>query len=204
VDYREKPEHEAVVSSAISVLGPPALDAAAERAPLGLSDLFHALRRRGHLVADLRHDAEWVDVNDVEALKRAESMVAADPGEFDLWREPPPREVDLALVVGRAGVVVSTGAGGRWTLPDAESVGGVSGTEARTLAEFDDLEGGEITRVRVVRIDADVDAPALDGMRWCPQDELLRESDAAGLASPLIRALAAATSFGSGELVERA
>jgi dTDP-glucose pyrophosphorylase len=205
VDYREKPEHHVLVSSAISVLGPPALEAAAGGAPIGLSDLFHAVRRQGDRVADVRHDAAWADVNDAEALARAEAMVAADPGAFDLWREPPPRAVDLALVVAWAGVVAAVGAGGRWTLPGAASVGGVSDAEPRPLAEFDDLDDGrgEITRFRIVRVDAEADVPLPEGMRWCPHDELARESDPASLASPLMRAWAAAALSHGGEVIDR-
>jgi NDP-sugar pyrophosphorylase family protein len=78
--YDEKPDVAVTVSSAVVVLGAAAL--AALDGPMGLVDLTNALLRNGSRVTAYRHEALWVDVNDVAGVARAESLVRANPDRF--------------------------------------------------------------------------------------------------------------------------
>ena len=200
VDYREKPEHRMLVCSAVSVLGPAALDAAAREAPLGLVDLFHELRRGGELVAEFRHDAPWVDVNDASALPRAEALVARDREGFELWCDAPARTVNLALVEGERGTLVRGGDGptrdaGSWRLPAVAEVAGLALEDrpGRGAIEFDDVDEGSrtIVRHRVVHLDAGGVHRAPDGMTWLAPEILEALESEDGIDVPLARALAA-------------
>ena len=202
VDYREKPEVRMLVSSAVSVLGPAALAAAADAAPLGLSDLFHVLRSRDEAVAEFRHEAPWVDVNDAAAADRAERLVAADPA-FECWSEPPVAVVSGALVAGQRGVLVTRGGGDppTWGLPNADDLAGTAtaASPGRLVAEFDDLDdaSGRVLRHRVMQVEPAAQDPPPEGMAWVPREELESLAVADGLASPLARALAATTGAGA-------
>ena len=195
VDYHEKPEHLVLVSSAVSVLGPAALAAAAEHAPLGLSDLFRVLRDRGETVTEYRHAAPWVDVNDAAAAERAERLVATDPA-FECWSAPPAVVTTSALVTDDRGVLVRGGGEpSTWTLPLLDDLAGVI-VEARSdqpMTEFDDLDesSGLLLRHRVMRADPQASAAPPDGVAWMSMDQLVALADRDALDSPLARALAA-------------
>jgi NDP-sugar pyrophosphorylase family protein len=78
--YEEKPSIAVTVCSAIAVLGPEAVEAI--DGPMGLVDLTNVLLRNGSRVTAYRHDAPWVDVNDVRGVARAEALVREHAGEF--------------------------------------------------------------------------------------------------------------------------
>jgi NDP-sugar pyrophosphorylase family protein len=78
--YEEKPAIAVTVCSAIAALGPPALEAI--DGPMGLVDLTNALLHNGSRVTAYRHDAPWVDVNDVLDVARAEALVREHASEF--------------------------------------------------------------------------------------------------------------------------
>jgi NDP-mannose synthase len=201
VEYREKPERKVLVSSAVSVLGPTAVAAAAEGAPIGLSDLSTDLMRRGELVAEFRHGPPWVDVNDAEAVGAAESLVADHLLEFERWIDPPGHVVTRALVVGPLGVLAS--AAGRaignertWTLPEVDEVIDLDVSRAGDLplAEFDDIDEatGRAARHIVLRFDAAPGvSPAGAGMTWLPRDRLDVHTLEARISPLLARAWAA-------------
>ena len=200
VDYREKPEHRMLVCSAVSVLGRAALDAAAREAPLGLVDLFHVLRRSGEEVAEFRHDAPWVDVNDASALPRADALVAGHRSGFELWWDPPARTVTLALVEGERGTLVRghdpSGDARSLRLPSVAEVTGLALEDrpGRAAIEFDDVEegSGTIARHRVVHLDDGGRVHrAPDGMTWLAPEILDALVSDDGIDAPLARALAA-------------
>ena len=85
VGYREKPEWRPLVCSAVSVLGPAALDVPRADAPTGLVDLFHGVRRAGGHVVAFPHAAPWIDVNDAAAIRRAGELVATHRAGFEQW-----------------------------------------------------------------------------------------------------------------------
>jgi NDP-sugar pyrophosphorylase family protein len=85
VAYREKPEWRPLVCSAVSVLGPAALEVPRADAPTGLVDLFRGVRRNGGLVVAFSHTAPWVDVNDAAAIRRADELVAIHRAGFEQW-----------------------------------------------------------------------------------------------------------------------
>ena len=89
VAYTEKPTHVLLVSSAVMVLGPRAIERAGAEVPLGISQLAQALVDEGGQVRLWSHDAPWVDVNDRAAIERAEALVAHHPDLF-----PTPDELD--------------------------------------------------------------------------------------------------------------
>lgn len=81
--YREKPSRSVLICSGICALGARAVEAIPLDEPAGMSGLVQALIERGEFVAEYRHDAPWVDVNDAEALKRAEALVAQHSAQFE-------------------------------------------------------------------------------------------------------------------------
>ena len=82
VAYREKPELPILVSSGVYALGPAAIAAIPKGTPTGASDLVNRLLSSGARVGAYEHRAPWIDVNDVEAVARAEALVAAHPEVF--------------------------------------------------------------------------------------------------------------------------
>ena len=122
--YREKPEKKFLISSGISVLGAAALAILAEQGqqPVGLSDLFRLVFERGFPVRAFHHQAAWIDVNDGDAVARAERLVAGNRAGFDLWAPEPVRQRVLHVVSGPEGVLLRR-VGAHWGLPtysDAE------------------------------------------------------------------------------------
>lgn len=206
IDYREKPEHPVLVSSAVCVLGPAAVAAAAQSAPLGLVDLFTSLIRRGEEVAEFRHEAPWVDVNDAATVDRAEALVAKNLAPFERWADPPSRLVACAWIVGDDGVLVRRVAGEltdgpMWTLPSVDELSDLPLTPSNgvALAEFDDLDDAIalVARHAVLRFDPlPYGSSVPEGMTWLPTDRIAALGGA-GLSSPLLRAWAAATVLGS-------
>lgn len=81
-DYREKPVLETRVCSGIYVLGPRALAAIPPDRPIGASALVRACLDAGQHVRQHPHAARWVDVNDADALARAEALIREDPEAF--------------------------------------------------------------------------------------------------------------------------
>ena len=207
VEYREKPEHRMLICSAVSVLGPAALEVAAAEAPLGLVDLFRALTSRGETVADFRHDAPWVDVNDAAAVDRATEMVAAAAADFECWWDPPATTETFALVRGDDGVLVRGGDDARTglplDLPSRDEVASLALTEPAGPAafEFDDLDDrtGLLVRHRVLRVDAPAGShPAPEGTRWVSAEELGTGDDPGSITSRLARAWAATATGAEG------
>jgi NDP-sugar pyrophosphorylase family protein len=82
VAYREKPELPVRVSSGVYVLGPVALAAIPRGEPVGASDLVNRLLSSGARVGAYEHASPWIDVNDLEAVARAEALVAAHAEAF--------------------------------------------------------------------------------------------------------------------------
>jgi NDP-sugar pyrophosphorylase family protein len=91
VAYREKPEQDILVCSAVTVLAPEATTTLSHligrppTRPAGLADLFQALDDAGQPVDAFLHDAPWVDVNDITAIPSAESLVVAAPVRCEQW-----------------------------------------------------------------------------------------------------------------------
>lgn len=90
VAYREKPCRSVLICSGICALGPRALEAIRPGESVGMSGLVQTLMGRGDFVAEFRHNALWVDVNDAEALRRAEGLVAQHEALFECEGSCPP------------------------------------------------------------------------------------------------------------------
>jgi NDP-sugar pyrophosphorylase family protein len=197
LEYREKPEHAVLICSAISVLGPAALTALQRNAPMGLVDLFYAMKAEGRLVADFRHHDPWIDVNDRRRLDDAERLLAAHALPFECWCASPARTIDVALIT-RGDLLLlrrDPDGGGRplgWTLPPVDSlnIADLEATKLEPIAEFDDLsDSGTIARYRVFRHSVRaVSAPEAPNA-WVARVEV----DVANATSPLVRALAVST-----------
>ena len=76
--YLEKPVRRFAISSGTYVLSRNAIDAIPNGEAIDVPQLFERLRLRSLAVAAFRHSERWIDVNDVEALRRAESLVTID------------------------------------------------------------------------------------------------------------------------------
>jgi dTDP-glucose pyrophosphorylase len=197
LEYREKPEHALLICSAISVLGPAALGALQRGAPMGLVDLFHAMKAEGRLVADFRHHDPWIDVNDRRKLDEAERLLAVHARAFECWCASPARTVDLALITQGDRLLLrldqdGDGPARGWTLPSVDSlnVGDIKATELGPMAEFDDLSSPRtIARYRVFRYSVGALSAPEAPNAWVA----LAELDVAHASSPLVRALAVST-----------
>jgi NDP-sugar pyrophosphorylase family protein len=88
--YREKPCRSVLICSGICALGARALDAIRKDESVGISSLVQTLIDLGEFVAEYRHDAPWVDVNDAEGLRRAEALVAQHWDSFNCESSCPP------------------------------------------------------------------------------------------------------------------
>jgi NDP-sugar pyrophosphorylase family protein len=84
VAYREKPSRVVLICSGIYALGEPALAAIPRDEPMGVSELAQILLARGEIVSEHRHSAPWVDVNNADALRRAEDLMAEHQQAFEL------------------------------------------------------------------------------------------------------------------------
>jgi hypothetical protein len=157
-------------------------------------------------VADFRHDAPWVDVNDAAALDRATEMIEAAPADFECWWDPPTSTVTCALVSGDGGVLVRGGdraRAGPWDLPRRDEIADMMLAERAgpPALEFDDLDDltGLLARYRVVRYDAAGGHPAPEGTTWVSAEELGADDDRGSITSRFARAWAAtATGTGGG------
>jgi NDP-sugar pyrophosphorylase family protein len=97
VSYAEKPTYRPLVSSAVMVLGPRAVERASADVSMGISQLAQSLVDDGRVVRLWLHDAPWVDVNDRAAIDRAERLVAAHPAVFTV----PDRSDELHRIASR-------------------------------------------------------------------------------------------------------
>jgi dTDP-glucose pyrophosphorylase len=198
-EYREKPVRHALVCSAVSVLGRDALAELSPLRPMGLSDLCNALIHRGSPVHEFRHEALWIDVNDVAKVADAERLVADNAAAFECWADPPQEVVNAALVADDRRVLLrrtdhdsETNPPG-WTLPTLDVPGELelSATTAQPFAEFDDLSADctGVSRYRVTRCRPPGNgAPLPHELAWVP----LGETDGGhNIASAVTRALAA-------------
>jgi len=88
--YREKPRRSVLICSGICALTAEALEAIRTDEPVGMSGLVQTLIGHGEFVAEYRHQAPWVDVNDAEALMRAEALVAKHWDQFECEGSCPP------------------------------------------------------------------------------------------------------------------
>jgi NDP-sugar pyrophosphorylase family protein len=82
--YREKPEHEILVSSGVFVLSSGAISLLPRGRRTEVSWLVNRLLAERLVVAAYPHEALWIDVNDAAAVSRAEQLVAAHADAFQL------------------------------------------------------------------------------------------------------------------------
>lgn len=75
VAYREKPTYRITICTAVSVLGPEALALVHRGEDVGLPALCNRVLEAGLELHAHRHEAPWVDVNDLGMLDRAERLV---------------------------------------------------------------------------------------------------------------------------------
>lgn len=92
-DYKEKPVLPVALSSGTYVLGPAARGSIPSGRAVGAPELVHILLRAKQKVAAFPHSTPWIDVNDSALIERAEALVAAHFCDFELWREPAPRQL---------------------------------------------------------------------------------------------------------------
>jgi NDP-mannose synthase len=123
LSYREKPERRIQVSSGLYVLGPAAIAGLARGERTEVSWLVSRLLSAGERVAAYTHDAPWIDVNDTEAVARAERLVASHSRAFECRPATPDATVVSALALYGGQVLLerrtpaSTRYPGLWDLP---------------------------------------------------------------------------------------
>jgi NDP-mannose synthase len=86
--YLEKPVHRILVSSGIFVLSPRAIRHLPPGKAASVSGLVNSLLQAEEPVSAFAHDAAWIDVNDPNAVERAEQLLAERPGVFELQATP--------------------------------------------------------------------------------------------------------------------
>ena len=75
VEYREKPTMRVRVSSGAYVLAPRVCDWIQPGRKTDLPELIPMAHSRGEQVASYEHEAPWIDINDADALVRAETLI---------------------------------------------------------------------------------------------------------------------------------
>jgi mannose-1-phosphate guanylyltransferase/phosphomannomutase len=80
--YVEKPTYEIQISSAVTVVGRAAIDLIEPGHHAMLPGLVQRALDAGLAVGAYQHAAPWIDVNDLDARRRAEDLVAAHPDLF--------------------------------------------------------------------------------------------------------------------------
>lgn len=104
--YLEKPFVTRRTVSAVTVLGSRALAQVPASGICSLPELVDAALGTGLRVLAFQHDAPWIDVNDAEALARAEALVAERPLEFECFANPPDADVVGFLITGEPGILL--------------------------------------------------------------------------------------------------
>ncbi len=196
--YREKPTHDALICSALSVLGPLALAAIPRDRPCPLPALFEALRARGERIHAHLHAAPWIDVNDARDLERAEALLARHVDAFERLTDAPAltvcgallRHGDALLLEQRTADAASHP--GLWDTPGGKLEPGETPTAAMAreldeelgladaapiaIGNFDDVD---VARRRIVRhhvFALDVDPTRLradlSNFRWVGRDAI--------------------------------
>ncbi len=82
--YAEKPSYRIRVSSGTCALSRRACRAIPAGTPVGASELFAQLHAAGERIGAFEHDAPWIDINDADALTRADGIVEA---HWSVFRE---------------------------------------------------------------------------------------------------------------------
>lgn len=82
VGYLEKPTSQWLVSSAVCIAGPRALEAIPANTPTGLSQLTQRLIAEQAIVETFEHSAPWIDVNDLRSAAKAEELVTNHLSRF--------------------------------------------------------------------------------------------------------------------------
>ncbi len=93
LEYKEKPVLPLLLSSGTYVLSPAARRKIPCGCPVGAPDLVHILLREKQRISAFSHSSPWIDVNDSASVARAEDLIATNFRCFELWRDPPHREI---------------------------------------------------------------------------------------------------------------
>lgn len=222
VEYVEKPQYQFLVCSAVSALGPEALNALPLERPTGLSNLAQMLISSGKKVRAFSHTSPWVDVNDATASERAERIVAANLQEFECWAQQPDAIVVGVLWQAPTGILLGKhhasdeGDEGAWEIPSRElalSDGSVEATareltkelgcspeSLRSLTVFDEVDprSRRILRYHIFSqtLGFDAQAPRLShSHRWLKLDEAANQSNVSSIVPRAIAALKGSTSL---------
>jgi mannose-1-phosphate guanylyltransferase len=76
LEYREKPVRYPLVSSGVYVVSRKAASLIQPAERLGVPEFFARVQANGMDVRAFEHSAAWIDVNDLDALRKAEAMFA--------------------------------------------------------------------------------------------------------------------------------
>lgn len=210
VAYAEKPVHEVVVSSGTYVFDPAVAAVLGADERCNLPELVALADSAGGFIAAYEHAALWIDVNDMDDLRRCEDLVSDNADVFERWERSPDRHTVDLLMRMDGGVIVERGRdGGAWALPtrtcgnpavcDAGVAqpwpGGGDALKATPLTAFDDVDvdvGGALVRHHVFELPCRAGAlDEADGGRV--RSFVAADAAPAGLGSPLRRALAYAS-----------
>ncbi len=209
VAYREKPECRVRVSSGLYVLAPAAMDSLSRGERTEVSSLVNRLLTAGQRVAVYSHDAPWIDVNDTDAIARAEILVDSHAQAFECGASAPDATVISLLVRHGSRLLLEHRDGGIgrypgvWDLPGQilapnqtieaalEEIGrrlGAAVSPGTPACVFDDVDPASrrVYQHLVFAGDASVaqGAPPIRGSSW-------REPRAGHVSSVVTRALAA-------------
>ncbi len=191
--YREKPESEYVVSSAVCVLGAAALDRL-EGQPAGLADLSAALIGDGNVVVAYEHASPWIDVNDAAGAAAAEAMVRDHRAAFECWAPRVDAARALWIARGPSGFIAGHGEGdGVLPVKECEdredaaalvarmrTAAGLAAVSETEIVEFDDVTpDGRFVRT-YAHIDSDLPhVSPKPPWSWRSEAGVLRQPEAA-------------------------
>jgi NDP-mannose synthase len=199
-EYKEKPVLPVLLSSGTYVLSPEGRRRIPSRRPLGAPELVQILLDEKQKIAAFPHSSPWIDVNDVASIGRAEALIAANFRVFELWRQPPHREVVVLGILKEQRIAAlpngnRSGASESGMLPSEEVFQGANGAKETAsrlgrqiglpinalqfLTSFDQLNSGTGERTRHHLFACQLPALGKNGncishstLRWLKLDEL--------------------------------
>jgi NDP-mannose synthase len=198
-EYKEKPVLPVLLSSGTYVLSPAARWNIPRGRPVGAPELVHILLRAKQRISAFTHSSRWIDVNDSAAVERAEALIMAHCRCFELWRQPPHREIVVLGILNNRKVALPRGQSDRAhpvrVLPieqvpsEAESPVdtacrlrerlGLAVTHPKLVASFDELDLRTRQRTRRHLFACDLEARAKrrkhlsqSGVQWLNVNQL--------------------------------
>lgn len=181
VDVLEKPETGYQISSGTYVLSWRARQAIPAERNIGAPELFHRLKAGGERTLAFAHSSPWIDVNDADAVRRAESLIAAHYRDFECpWSRAGSERIVVLLANGPLVLAERRSSPSRLGLELGQGVTPLSAAEAcaqapRFVTSFDEA-GCDGRVIRFHLFIAGFPLVAASPPYWCDAGELAAQT----------------------------